>query len=179
MWVFLLYQAQQAKRKQEGIFKAGETRISTRNFDTKNCASMLKRSLTSTTELVENCDRYKFIVYSQLNQYICACLKLLRKQRDAGQSVISTEMIKSEIVCMLMKMVQSRKVKYSRSTYKENAASSITPYHLVGEIQQIKEALWVIRNKCKEYSLAGLRDRMCFLMTKCGTICGKSFFWCE
>ena len=93
-----------------------------------------------TTELVENCDRSQFIGYYQLNQYLCACPKLLKKQRDAGQSGISTEQIKSERVCMLMKMVQSRKVKDAKSTYKEKVTSVINPYQLVGDIQRIKEA---------------------------------------
>ena len=31
----------------------------------------------------------------------------------------------------------------------------------------------------EKYSLAGLRDRMCFLMTKCGIPRGESLFWCE
>ena len=47
-----------------------------------------------TTELVENHDRSQFIGYSQLNQYLWACLKLFKKQRYAGQSMISTEQIK-------------------------------------------------------------------------------------
>ena len=71
---------------------------------------------------------------------------------------------------MLMKMVQSRRVKYANSTYKENITSAITPYQLVGDIQGIKEALWYLNNKCKKYSLARLRDRMCFLITKCGIL---------
>ena len=58
----------------------------------------------------------------------------------------------------------------------ENITSAITPYQLVGDIQGIKEALWYLNNKCKKYSLARLRDRMCFLMTKCGILCGESFF---
>ena len=79
---------------------------------------MLRKILTDTTESVENRDRSQFPGYSQLNQYLYACLKLLKKKRDSGQCVIYTEMIKSETVCMLMKMVQSSKVKYSKSTYK-------------------------------------------------------------
>ena len=43
---------------------------------------------------------------------------------------------------MLANMVQSREVKYSKSTYKENITSGITPYQLAGEIQRIEEALW-------------------------------------
>ena len=91
---------------------AGETRLFTSNYDTKDCAALLMRSLTVTTELFEYHDRSQFIGYYQHNQYLCACLKLLKNQRYAGQSVISTEMIKSERFCMPMKMVQSRKVKY-------------------------------------------------------------------
>ena len=102
------------------ISKASETRIPTNVFDTEDCDAMLSRRLTGTTELVENGDRYQFIGYYQLNQYLCARLKFLKKQRYLGQSVISMEHIKSERVCMLMKMVQSRKVKYSKSTYKKN-----------------------------------------------------------
>ena len=75
-------------------------------------------------------------------------------------------MIKSERVCMLMNMVQSRKVKYTKSTYKENITSAITTYQLIGEIQWIEEDLWKSNKKCKNYSLAGLCDCMCFLMTK-------------
>ena len=59
-----------------------------------------------------------------------------------------------------MKMVQSRKVKYVNSTYKENITSAITPYQFVGDIQWIEEALWELNKKRKNYSLAGLRDRM-------------------
>ena len=66
-----------------------------------------------TTELVENHDRSQFIGHTRLNQYLCACLKLLKKQREAGQSVISTETVEYENIYMLMKMVQSRKVKYA------------------------------------------------------------------
>ena len=67
---------------------------------------------------------------------------MLKKQRDAGQSVIYMEMLKSERVFMLMKMVQSSKVKYTNSTYKEKTNSDIIPHQLVGEIQWIEEALW-------------------------------------
>ena len=85
-------------------------------------------------------------------------------------------MIKYEIFCMTMRMVQSRKAKYAKSTYKENITSAITPYQLVGHIQLIEEDLWESNKKCKEYSLAGLRDIVCFLITKCGILCGKSIF---
>ena len=78
-----------------------------------------------------------------------------------------------------MKMVQSRKVKNVKSTYKENITSAITPYQLVGEIQGIEEALWGRNNKCNKYSLAGLHDRICFLMTKCGILHGESLFRCK
>ena len=91
-----------------------------------------------TTELVGNCDRYQFIGYYQLNQYLCSCLKLFKNQIYAGHSVISTEQIKYERVCMIMKMVQSSKVKYVKSTYRENITSDITPYQFVGEIQGIE-----------------------------------------
>ena len=64
-------------------------------------------------------------------------MKLLKKKRDAGQSVIYTEHIKSERACMLMKMVHPRKVKDTKSTYKENITSTITPYQLIGDIQGI------------------------------------------
>ena len=70
VWVFLFYQAHQDKRKQGGVWKAGETRISKINFDTEGCATILRRSLTGTTELVENRNRYQFIGYYQLNQYL-------------------------------------------------------------------------------------------------------------
>ena len=49
-------------------------------------------------------------------KHLCACLKLLKKQRDSVQSVISKEMVKSEMVCMIMNMVQSMKVKDAKST---------------------------------------------------------------
>ena len=88
-------------------------------------------------------------------------------------------MIKSERVCMIMKIFQSGKVKKSKSTYKEKITSAIAPYQLVGEIQGIKEALWEWNNKFKNYSLAGLCDRMSFLMTRYGILHGKSLFWCE
>ena len=91
---FLFYQAHRAKRKQGGGLKAGESKMSTRNFDTKDCAALIRRSLTGTTELVENHNRSQFLGYSQLNQYLCACLELLKKKRYVGQSVISMEMIK-------------------------------------------------------------------------------------
>ena len=86
--------------------KAGETIISARNFDTEDCDVLLRRSLTGTTKLFENHDRYQFIGYSQLNQYLFVCLKQFKKQIDAGCSVISTEHIKYERVCIIMKMVQ-------------------------------------------------------------------------
>ena len=146
--------------------KAGETRISTQNFDTKYCAALLKRILTGTTELFENSNRSQFLGYYQLNQYLCACLKLLKKQIDAVQSVMYTDMLKYERVCMLMKMVQSRKVKYAKSTYKENITFDINPYKLVGEIQRTKEYWRECNNKCKKYSLDSLCDRMRFLINK-------------
>ena len=111
----LFYQAHQAKRKQGGILKSGKTRTHTRKFYTKYCAALLRRILTGTTELVENNNISQYFGYSQLNQYLCACLKLLKKERYSGQSVISTEMIKFERVCMLMNMVQSRRIRYSKS----------------------------------------------------------------
>ena len=155
---------------------SGEIRIPTSNFDTKDCATLLRRTLTVTTESVENHKRSQFLGYYQLNQHLCACLKLLKKQRYAGQSVISNGMIKSKRVFMLMKMIQSRKLKDAKSTCKENITSAVNPYQLVGEIQRTEEALWERNKKCKRYSLAGLCDMMCFLMTKYGIPCGKSFF---
>ena len=62
------------------------------------------------TAFVENCDRSQFLKYSKLKQYLCTCLKLLKRQRGADQNVLSTEMIKSERVCILMEIVHSRKV---------------------------------------------------------------------
>ena len=162
--------------KQGRRLRAGETRIYTSNFDTEDCAVLLRKSLTGTTELVENHDRSQSVGYSRLNQYIYACPKLLKKQRDAGQSVISMEQIKPERVFMHMNMVQSRKVKYAKSTYKERIVSIITSYPLVGEIQGIEEALWDRNKTCEKFSLAGLRDRMCLLMTRCRIICCESFF---
>ena len=67
-----------------------------------------------TTELVENRERSQLPGYYQLNQYLCACLRLFKNQRDSGQSVISTEHIKYERVFMLMNMLHSRKVKYAK-----------------------------------------------------------------
>ena len=96
--------------------KDGETRISKRNFYIEDFAELIRRSLINTTELVKNHNRYQFIGYSQLNQYLCACLKLLKKQRYAGHSAISTDQIKSQKMCILIKMVQSRKVKDYNST---------------------------------------------------------------
>ena len=58
VWGFLFYQENRAKRKQGVIFKADETRISTRNFDTKYCAALLRVGLTGTAELFENSIRY-------------------------------------------------------------------------------------------------------------------------
>ena len=78
-----------------------------------------------------------------------------------------------------MNMVHSRKVKDVKSTYKENIISVITPYQLVGEIQQIEKTLWERKKKRKKYSPDGTCDRMCLSMTKLGIICGKSLFWCE
>ena len=141
VWGFLFYQAHLNKRKHSRILKSGETRISTSNFDTKEYAVLLRRSLTVTTALVENHNRSQLLGYYQLNQYLCACLKLSKKQKDACQSVISTAMIKSGMVCMLMEMVHSRKVKYAKLTYKKNITSAIIPYQLVGEIQRIKKSL--------------------------------------
>ena len=80
---------------------------------------------------------------------------------------------------MSMNVVQSSKVKDSKSIYKEKITSSITPYWLVWEVQWIKEALWERKNKFKEFALSGIHDSMCFLMTECRIICGKLLFWCE
>ena len=80
---------------------------------------------------------------------------------------------------MLMNMVQSRKVKYVNITYKENITSMINPYKLVGEIQGTEEALWDRKNKCKKDSLAGIHNRICFLMTKCRILHGESLFRCD
>ena len=132
-----------------------------------------------TTELVENPDRSQFIGCYQLNQYLCTCLKLLKKQSYAGQSVISTDRIKSERFCILIKMVQSSKVKDDKSTYKENITSAITSNQLIGDIQGIEETLLDRNNTCKTFSLDGLHNRMCFLMTKFRILRGKSLFWCE
>ena len=71
VWGFLFDQAHQAKSKHRGRLKSGETRISAINFDTKDCAVLLSRSLTGNTELVECCDRSQFLGYSQLHQYLC------------------------------------------------------------------------------------------------------------
>ena len=112
MGIFI-YQTHQAKRKQGGKLKYDEKRISTIKFDTKDCSTLLMRILTGTNALVENRNISQLLDYYQLNQYLCEYLKLLKKQIDTGQSVIFTEMIKYEMVFMLMKMDQSRKVKYA------------------------------------------------------------------
>ena len=52
VWGFLFYQAHRAKRKQGRRLKSGETRISTIHFDTKECAALLRRSLSGTTALI-------------------------------------------------------------------------------------------------------------------------------
>ena len=91
-----------------------------------------------------------------MNQYLCACLKLLKKQRDVGQSIIPTEIIKSERGFMLMKMFQPREVKHAKSKFKENITSAINPYKLVEEIQWIEETLWELNKRYKNYSLSGL-----------------------
>ena len=104
--------------KQGEILKSGEKIISTSNSDTKYCAALLRRSIMGTTELVENRNISQFLGYSQLNQYLCTCLKLFKKQIYADWSVISLEYIKYERVCMLMKIFQSRKVKDAKSTCK-------------------------------------------------------------
>ena len=132
-----------------------------------------------TAELFEDCNRYQFIGYFQLNHYLCALLKLLNKQRDAGQSVISTEHIKYERVCVLVKMVHSRKVKYANSAYKEKITSSINPYRFIREINRIEEALWYHNKTCKKFAMACLCNSMCFLMTKYVILCSKSLIWCE
>ena len=106
VWGVSFYQAHRAKNKAGRRLVSGETRISTSNFDTKDCAAMLGIIITGTNALVENCDRSQLFDYSQLNHYLCACFKLLKKQIDAGQSLISMEKIKSERVFMLMKMVK-------------------------------------------------------------------------
>ena len=87
-------------------------------------------------------------------------MKLLNNQRNSEQSVIYMNQIKSERVCMIMNMFQSRKVKYAKSTHKENIFSAITPYHLVGYIQGIEEYLWDCNNKRKKNSLACIFARM-------------------
>ena len=50
VWRFLFDPAHGAKCKQGRKLKSGETSISTSNFDTKDCAILLMRSLTVTTE---------------------------------------------------------------------------------------------------------------------------------
>ena len=104
MWGFLFYEAYWDKIKQGGKLKAGKIRITTSNFDTKNCVALISRSLMGITELVEKRNRSQLLGYSQLNHYLCACLKLLKKQRYAYRSVISKDQIKSENFCMLVNM---------------------------------------------------------------------------
>ena len=176
--VVLLCQTHLAKRKQGVILKTGKTIISTSTFDTEEYAVLIRRSLMGTTELIENCNRYQFIGYSQLNKYICSCLKLLKNQIDSGHSVISMEHIKYERVCMLMNMVQLSNWKYVNSTYKEKIISSITPYQLIRYIDGIKEALLEHNNALSKFSLAGLCGRMFFLIIKCRILRGKSLFQC-
>ena len=72
-----------------------------------------------------------------------------------------------------MKLVQSKKVKYAKSIYKENITSVINPYHLVGDVQGIKEDLWDGNKTCENYSLTSLCYRICLLMNKCGTLLGE------
>ena len=71
------------------------------------------------------------------------------------------------------------KVKRCQVNIQKKITSVITPYQLVGEIQRIEEALWERNKNCKNYSLAGLRNRVYFLMTKCGILSGESLFRCE
>ena len=118
VWFFYSHQAHHSNRKQWGRLNSGKTIIPTRHLYTENCAALLRRSLTGNTELVENCDRSQWIGSSQLNQYLFVYLELLNNQRDAGNSTIYLEMIKYERVCMLMKLVQEKKVKDSKSEQK-------------------------------------------------------------
>ena len=78
---FLFYQAHHDKPKQGRLLEACETRISTSNFDAKDRATLLRISLMDTTALVENCDRYQLLGNYQLNQYLCAFLEILNKNR--------------------------------------------------------------------------------------------------
>ena len=71
------------------------------------------------------------------------------------------------------------KVKRCQVNIQKKITSVITPYQLVGEIQRIEEALWEHNKKSKNCLLAGLHDRMCFLMAKYGILRGKSLFSCE
>ena len=91
LWGFLFYKSNWAKGKQGGRLKASEKIFSTRKFYTKDCAALIRRNMTVTTALVENWNRSQFLSYSQINQYLCTWLKMLKKKINAGQSVISTE----------------------------------------------------------------------------------------
>ena len=80
---------------------------------------------------------------------------------------------------MLMKMIQSGRVKCAKSTYNEYITSTITPYHLIGKTQRIKEYFCYCNKTCKIFTLDGLRDRIFFLMNKFRILSGKSYFWYE
>ena len=63
VWGFLFDQAHQAKSKHRGRLKSGETRISAINFDTKDCAVLLSRSLTGNTVIQR---KMNFLLYCPL-----------------------------------------------------------------------------------------------------------------
>ena len=97
------------ENKAEG-WRLVKKKISKRNFATKYCSALQSRSLTGgTTKLVENRDRYQLLGYSQLNQYLFACWKLLKRKIDTGQSEISMEHIISErVLCSWRWFIQGR-----------------------------------------------------------------------
>ena len=80
---------------------------------------------------------------------------------------------------MIINMVQSKKTKDDKLTFKENITSTITPYHLIGKTQRIKEYFCYRNKTCKIFTLDGLRDRIFFLMNKFRILSGKSYFWYE
>ena len=76
-------------------------------------------------------------------------------------------------------MVQSKKTKDDKLTFKENITSTITPYQLVGDIQCTEESLWGCNKKWKNNSQAGHCDSMLLLMTKFGILHCEWLFWCR
>ena len=139
------------------------------NFDRDEFLSVIQR---------DTCHE-KPVAYDVVNQYLCAILKIWKKQVDMNANNLTKDQIRSEQVTRLLNSVKTRKKTIARLNFEEKLESEFLPYLLVEKIPIIENKLFTRNSHSRKFCQSALRDRFCFLMTNGGILRGESLLNCE